>query len=1112
MSKVIINGRYLLHESLGQGGMGIVYRATDRLIGQTVALKQVSVDPKLLKLTAQSKAETEQLFRLALAKEFQLLASLRHPHIVSVLDYGFDESQQPYFAMDYLPQAQTLLEAGKDQPPAHQFLLLQQLLQALAYLHRHSILHQDLKPQNILVSQGTVHVLDFGLASSDTANHSNSAGGTPFYLPPEVWEKQSYSQAADLYAIGILAYQLLAGAHPFAPLDHTFVNRVMEAEPDWQRLNTTEEVTQVIARLLAKTPTARYHSAQAALTALAQATNQPITETAAIRESYLQTATFVGRETELTQLQTALAEAKNGNGSLWLIGGESGVGKSRLLNELRTLALVDGFQVLRGQAIAEGGSPYHVWRDLVLHLALHAPLSELEAGILKEFQPRLAQIVEHPIPNAPTLEGNSQHQRFIFTLVDLVQRQPQPTLLLLEDMQWAHESIEPLKQLLPLLKEQTLLIVASFRSDECPDLPAKLGKQAQLITLTRLGQKDIGQLVEAMLGEMAQNSNIVTQLFKETEGNIFFLVETLRAWAEEAGSLLTVAQTTVPQPVLTGGMQQIIRRRLDKVPDPYRPLLKLAAIAGRQLDLNILSLLKGTIALPAWLLAGSEAMVLEVQANRWQFAHDKLREALLQDLTATEKQAGHKQVAIALETVYKETGTLAIILAEHWREANEPTKEIHYTTIACEQLLWSGEYNEAAHLSKYLLNNYNSRLSNTIRLNLWQILGFAYKEMDKYSEAQAIYQTGVDTARLVNDQKAIIQHLIGLGESIWRALQYEKQWHNKERITTSKDCFQEALSLAESIDDKNGIAACWHNMGILLSAHYHNFQAALQYIQWALTSYQQVDNQDKMIATMSDLAFTLIHVNKGAKAKRYLTKALTMAQHTGTPRMLPYIHEMLALLAMLEGNWATIGQHIDVLWRFAKDPQGLFYPITNHLAAMHAFHQHDYHSTQRYIDLNLAQYEHHPEQDYAFTWCLQGAVAIMQEDLSLLAISVTRGISRIDKALVSQMAYVALLTAGHYLLTNQIKQAVTWLVLGETHLATSPQPIEEFTGHVTDVAAQLREKFQDTLQTVAPQIESIQAQPLTLATIIDKWDESMRQQLINGKQIVEAIEQTLFTA
>ncbi len=100
--------RYRLQDKLGQGGMGVVYRATDRLTGDTIALKQVQISAKLLAFMSRPSTTVSQNIQLALGREFQTLATLRHPHIISVLDYGFvqtDTEPQPFYTMTYLPAA-----------------------------------------------------------------------------------------------------------------------------------------------------------------------------------------------------------------------------------------------------------------------------------------------------------------------------------------------------------------------------------------------------------------------------------------------------------------------------------------------------------------------------------------------------------------------------------------------------------------------------------------------------------------------------------------------------------------------------------------------------------------------------------------------------------------------------------------------------------------------------------------------------------------------------------------------------------------------------------------------------------------------------------------------
>jgi eukaryotic-like serine/threonine-protein kinase len=193
-------GQYEILDVVGEGGMGVVYRAQDLLSSDVVALKRVTAAPGMLHFSSiASDASTDSL-RLALAQEFQTLASLRHPNIISVLDYGFDTEGQPYFTMDYLPDAQTILEFAQGKSPQERVDLLVQVLQALSYLHRRGTLHRDLKPGNILVSKGDVRVLDFGLAVQQ--GQKVGISGTFAYMAPEVLREEPVAETSDLYSVG----------------------------------------------------------------------------------------------------------------------------------------------------------------------------------------------------------------------------------------------------------------------------------------------------------------------------------------------------------------------------------------------------------------------------------------------------------------------------------------------------------------------------------------------------------------------------------------------------------------------------------------------------------------------------------------------------------------------------------------------------------------------------------------------------------------------------------------------------------------------------------------------------------------------------------------------
>ncbi|MFN8492316.1 MAG: tetratricopeptide repeat protein [Caldilineaceae bacterium] len=677
----LLGNRYRLLDLLGAGGMGSVYRAFDQLTGETVALKRVVG-------SAMQPVSTPEL-RLALAREFQALASLRHPNIIAVRDYGFDQTQQPYFTMELLPNARSIVDAGQWLAVDGKIDRLLHLLSALVYIHRRAIVHRDLKPGNVLLVGHEVKVLDFGLATM--AGQDLPSSGTLAYMAPEVVRGEPASRAADLYAVGVIAYELLAGWHPFAHAMQNLPQAILHEMPDFTFVDIEPPLVRVLERLLAKDPAAGYPDASAVIAALCAALDRPLPEeTVATRESFLQAAPLIGREQELAQLTAALQAALQGEGSAWLVGGESGIGKSRLLQELRTQALVAGVLVLRGQANSESGGAYHLWREALRPLVLAAQPADDEAAVLQMVAPDIATLLRRTLPAAPTLEPKAAQARLLVTLADLVRREAvrQPLLFVLEDLQWSDEnSLELLQHLSRQPGPRRVFIVGSYRLDEAPELPTRLPLMTPL-RLGRLAADQIAHLSEAMLGSGGRRTHLVNFLQQETEGNTFFMVEVLRTLAEEVGRLDRISDMALPLHVFAGGMQQMVQRRLQRVPALYQPLLQLAAVAGRQLDLAVLQHLDPSMNLAEWLDRCANAAVLAVPEGglRWQFAHDKLREGLLRELNESERRSCHAQIGAAIEQVYAtDLAPHYADLAYHYGQAQQVHQERRYARLAGEQ-------------------------------------------------------------------------------------------------------------------------------------------------------------------------------------------------------------------------------------------------------------------------------------------------------------------------------------------------------------------------------------------------------------------------------------------
>lgn len=664
----IITQRYVVHEQLGAGGMGVVLRATDRLTQQAIALKQVTVP--VADLQFNSRASNDD-FSLALSREFSILATLRHPHIVSVLDYGFDDQRCPFLTMHLLEHARPITEVEADDVTKVRYVA--EVLQAMVYLHRRGVLHLDLKPANVLVSDDRAYLVDFGLAVG--YDEQVGMGGTLAYMAPELLHMKPPSVASDLYALGLMAYELFTGVYPYrtdGPITD-LIHDILNTEPDLERLPLPLQGW--LWTLLSKKPIHRPASALDALDNLVAVYPAPIAlDTVAAREGFLQAAAFVGREAELGELKAAAKAMTQGQGGLWLIGGESGVGKSRLLLELRICALVDEVRVIQGNA---AGLPLQLWRDILPPLLLEVEVTDGDAGVLLALVPHLDQLLGRPIASASEIDPRAANRRLMDTITTVVGRVTRPLLILAEDLHADELNTPILRNLMQVLPNLPILVVGSFQTDVAPRLHERFS-MAHALFLERLTPTAMAALSTSMLGPAGGTAPVVELLQHETEGNAYFVVEVVRALAEATGDFYAVGTRTLPEMVMAGGVQAVLQRRLNHLEAADRDLLNVAAVAGRRLDLGLLAHLHGST-LEGWLLRANEVAVLEVRDNVWQFSHSRLREAALASLEPDLRARLHGEVAQGLEAVYPEQiKQLAVVLSDHYHTAGQLERARHH--------------------------------------------------------------------------------------------------------------------------------------------------------------------------------------------------------------------------------------------------------------------------------------------------------------------------------------------------------------------------------------------------------------------------------------------------
>jgi tRNA A-37 threonylcarbamoyl transferase component Bud32 len=263
-------GKYQVVRELGQGSMGIVYEGYDAEIDRRVALKTVR----------SSGFSAEQLAELIvrLRREARAIGRLHHTNIVALYELGEapvpqadgSSSKTPYLAMEFVEgqELRTYFAQGERLAIPEVVRIVTELLGALEYAHSNGVVHRDIKPSNIIVTRnGTVKLADFGIARMEWTTRYTQAGwviGTPSYMPPEQFRGENVDLRADLYATGVLLYELLTGRVPFEGEITTVMYKVLHEVPPAPSILNRElppAFDAIVLRALAKEPEARYQSA-----------------------------------------------------------------------------------------------------------------------------------------------------------------------------------------------------------------------------------------------------------------------------------------------------------------------------------------------------------------------------------------------------------------------------------------------------------------------------------------------------------------------------------------------------------------------------------------------------------------------------------------------------------------------------------------------------------------------------------------------------------------------------------------------------------------------------------------------------------------------------------
>lgn len=736
---MLFNSRYRVEEKLGQGGAGIVYRAFDTTLQRPVAIKSLEPSP------AGPDQGVERLRR-----EAALLSRLAHPNIVSFYDWG-EADGRPYLVMEYIAGCtlRALLAAHQAPLPLELALhIINNVLAALSAAHGAAVIHRDLKPENIMLVgvqpdmafdlaplQPEVKVMDFGLAYLTGEVHitaENLVAGTALYLAPEAALGQTVDERADLYAVGLILYELVAGRLPFLGSDPLVViSQHLHAaplSPRWYNANLPPTLATIILKLLAKTPSDRYASAAAVLADLETIEPFEGDDRSLTKTSLLEAITrgrLVGREAEIGLLRNAIDQMLHGTVGVIFIEGEAGIGKTCLVHEASLYAYLKGVEVFTGHCYdADLILPYQPFIEIVKGyvLAQIKPGSTgyLSANLAAELV-RLAPGLELHLGVAPASTQISPAEarlRLFEAVTTLLTGGSKPSLIILENMHWA--SPADLALLAHLARTETrhrrlLLIVTYQGSQQQQGSVQTLTKLINQLTRTRLAThlrlsplqaEEVTALLETFLeGEIAPDFS--QAILAVTEGNPFFIEETLKALLEEGRIVYDRAHdrwegVNLQQLAIPASLKEVMDRRFEKLSQAHRDLLTLAALLGRRFRVDVLLAAAATreeTVLEAMEEASRMQLISRVplaEAGRdveiYTFDHSLIRQALSETLRPPQRQRLHRQIGTALEKLNQSRSQPVALpdeLAYHFSQAgeDETQKAISYSLVAIDNAL-----------------------------------------------------------------------------------------------------------------------------------------------------------------------------------------------------------------------------------------------------------------------------------------------------------------------------------------------------------------------------------------------------------------------------------------
>lgn len=619
---------------------------------------------------------------------------------------------------------------------------------------------------------------------------------------------------------------------------------------------------------------------------------------------------LVGRDVQRLELQELVDTARQAHGQTVLLAGDAGIGKTRLVALVKTLAAGHGFTVVHGSCFeSDQGLPYAPLLDLFRNVSAGQSPESLTATFgatlphLVKILPELGSARPAIEPAAP-LEPEQEKRQTFDAIVKWLTAQTDraPVLLILEDLHWCDDTtLEVLLYFARRIAALPLLALLTYRTDEANarlnHWLAALDREhlATEIVLPPLDRAAVAEMIRVILGLTGSApGDLVERIYALTEGNPFFVEETLSSlvaqgeidyaggrWQRKPARELNIARS----------VQDAVRRRTDQVGETAWQVLALAAVIGRRFDFPLLQELThlDETELVARLkeLLGAQ-LVVEESADRFAFRHALTRETVYTSLLQRERRAMHLRVAQTLERMHGEPLEPYVAeLAYHYhaagawrrafdyaRRAGERAQRVHAPHEAIEQYTRALDAAEQLTLDQRVKRKDELKETDPSRVflsPLYRARGQAYETIGEFEPARADYENALAAARAGGDVKAEWQAQLDLG-FLWASRDYRQTGAYLEQALALARAMPEPLTLGHTLNRVGN----WHlNRG--------QPREALRNHQEALSIFEKLDDRHGIAETLDLIAVTHEILADFDQSALYFSRAIALWRELDAP-------------------------------------------------------------------------------------------------------------------------------------------------------------------------------------------------------------------------------------